>query len=112
MPFVGLSECCQFKIYKTENGESMRYIYPIIQCECGGKYKDVESLKQKHLCTKKHQNFINGVKKKTPSQIKKEWRSASGQNEKFNCECGGKYTQEHFKNHTKTKRHQNYISNL
>lgn len=112
MPFVGLSECGKFKIYKTENGTSWRYIHTTIKCECGGQYKDIESLKQKHFATKKHQNFINPFEKKTRNQIKKEWRTASGQNEKFNCECGGKYTKEHFKEHTKTKRHQNYISNL
>jgi len=32
-------------------------------------------------------------------------------NKKHNCECGGKYTKKHKKNHMKTKKHINYIKN-
>ncbi len=32
--------------------------------------------------------------------------------EKFNCECGGKYTNKRKKAHFRTKKHQNYISSL
>lgn len=32
--------------------------------------------------------------------------------EKFNCECGGKYTYTHKSRHIKTKRHQNFIKNM
>ena len=31
-------------------------------------------------------------------------------NEKFICECGGKYTHKHISKHIKTKKHQNYIN--
>jgi hypothetical protein len=30
----------------------------------------------------------------------------------FNCDCGGKYTQNHKAGHLKTKLHQNYINNI
>jgi hypothetical protein len=32
-------------------------------------------------------------------------------NEKFKCECGGKYTHSHHKSHNQSKRHQLFISN-
>ena len=33
-------------------------------------------------------------------------------NEKFDCECGGKYTNSYKSTHIKTAKHQNYINNL
>lgn len=32
--------------------------------------------------------------------------------EKFNCECGGKYTKEHTTKHEKTQRHKNYFKSF
>ena len=33
-------------------------------------------------------------------------------NEKFNCECGGKFTKQHKATHLKTKKHQSFASGL
>ena len=30
------------------------YKHPIIQCQCGGKYLDIPSVKSRHIKTKKH----------------------------------------------------------
>tara|TARA_R110002049_G_scaffold38976_1_gene120310 strand:- start:2 stop:505 length:504 start_codon:yes stop_codon:yes gene_type:complete len=45
-------------------------------------------------------------------EYKKEWYQNNKEkyNQKFNCECGGKYTDSNKSRHFKTKNHKNYIS--
>ena len=45
-------------------------------------------------------------------EYNKEWYQNNKEKlqQKFNCECGGKYTKEHKTSHFKTNKHKNYIS--
>jgi len=49
---------------------------------------------------------IKDYREKNRDKIRKH------QDEKFNCECGNKYTKYHKTRHEKTKKNQNYINNL
>lgn len=50
-----------WEIYKSYHYEEIRrkQLEYRTKCECGGSYDDVPSKKNKHLKTKKHQDFVN-----------------------------------------------------
>ena len=56
--------------------------------------------------------------KKTITEYKKEWYKDNKEtilekkNQKFNCDCGGKYTYINKAKHLKSKKHQTYLQNL
>tara|TARA_B100001093_G_scaffold467289_1_gene486372 strand:+ start:480 stop:1025 length:546 start_codon:yes stop_codon:yes gene_type:complete len=49
--------------------------------------------------------YAKNYKEQNRDKIRKD------KNEKFNCECGGKYTKCHKVRHFKSKKHQNYLNN-
>ena len=74
---------------------------------------DYEKHKKKRL--KYAEEYRNNNLKKV-SECKKKWYQKNKENilnkikEKFDCECGGKYTRAHKVRHLKTKKHQNYLN--
>jgi hypothetical protein len=78
--------------------------------------KNKEYIRQQNQKNKKHKSEYNKEwrekNKKHKSEYSKEWREKNKEymNEKFDCECGGKYTRQHHANHQKTKKHQAYIT--
>jgi len=90
--------------------------------------KDVKCESRKELeriegeCVKEYHNRI--LNKTIPGRTHKEWRDVNKDKikqyreanieklyEKFNCNCGGRYTFHDKIKHAKTKKHQLYISN-
>jgi hypothetical protein len=59
-----------------------------------------------------YQNNKESMNKKSRDYHEKNKESMNKkQKEKFNCECGGKFTRIHKATHLKTNRHQNYLTN-
>lgn len=71
-------------------------------------YKKTEKYKQ----LRKEYLQKDGVKQKLVERTKKYYEENKDKlTEKFNCDCGGKYTKAQFTTHTKTKIHQNFLNN-
>ena len=66
---------------------------------------------KEHIATQK-KDYYNKNKESILNQ-KKEYRKQNQDKlkEKFNCDCGGKYTLEHKQHHNKTKKHKTHILN-
>jgi len=101
-------------------------------CECGGKYTRCH--KARHERSKKHINYLNRknyyqnnkdkildyyqknkdklIEQNKNYREKNRDKILEYNNEKFNCECGGKYTRCHKARHERSKKHINYINNL
>ena len=67
-------------------------------CEYGKQYREVNKDKLNE-------------KQKQYREVNKDKINES-QNEKFGCDCGGKFTRSHKLQHLKTKKHQDYINSL
>jgi len=86
--------------------------------------KHIELYKEKIRKQKKEQeyNIYKELTKEEKEIVKKEKKlirdriyrevNKEKRKEKFNCECGGKYTYTHKIEHMKTKKHLKYIENL
>ena len=112
--------CQSFNILKNDNFEIIlikevdcdtkdqmhSHIYQEVEkhnCINKEKIKDKEKFikDNKHIITKWNKEYYE----KNKESINKK------QNEKFNCECGGKYTKRNKTTHYKSKLHNNYINN-
>ena len=71
---------------KNKSGSEFSHIYKIDQ-------KEFAKLKYKQYYNENHEQVL------------------AKKNEKFSCECGGKYTSSHKALHMKTIKHQNFINN-
>jgi predicted GIY-YIG superfamily endonuclease len=58
----------------------------------------------KEKINEKHKDYFKEYKKKWKEDNKEKL------NQKFDCECGGKYTNCHKSRHLKSKKHQNFIN--
>ena len=69
---------------------------------------------QRKLQIKKYRDLNKNILNEKAKIKSKEYyeNNKDQKNQKFDCECGGKYTYQHKSTHIKTKQHQNYINNL
>ena len=88
------------------------------KCECGGRYS--RKNKTTHDKTDRHNNFLSANGReviKEPKVIKsrKEYmreydqQRKSYKNEKFKCECGGRYSRKNKSGHEKSKKHRAFM---
>ena len=97
--------------YPCETKEQllMRERYYIDNFDCCNKMRPIITKKEdKKRDRLRYENNKEKIleQQKTYRENNKEKR-----NEKFECECGGKFTYTHKSIHLKTKRHQNYLLN-
>lgn len=81
-------------------GEVIRETYCVNKYVAGRSYQEYRE---------ENKQEINNKKKAYYRENKQEINNK--QKQKFNCECGGRYTLSHKSNHFKTKIHRNFIEN-
>ena len=115
--------CCN---NENDNNYNL-YVYQFIRQNGGFDNWDVvivENVKceNKQELHKKERFYIEELgaelNKQVPSRSLKEWYKDNKEtilekkNQKFNCDCGGKYTYINKAKHLKSKKHQTYLQNL
>jgi hypothetical protein len=135
LQFSNLLNCCRAKRsqkqYKIDNKDKIKQ-YNIDNADKIKQYKqqyridNADKIKQQQ-----HQYYIDNkdkikqynqhYRKNNADKIKQQKQQyrkdnqdklKQHQKQKFNCDCGGKYTKQNKLQHLKTKLHQNYINNI
>ena len=85
------------------------------ECECPKYNKYYKDNKDK-IIQRSLENYNNNkddkLKKMKEYQEKHKDEIKAKANEKVSCECGGRYTKRNKSTHMKSKKHQEYVSNL
>ena len=111
-------DCCSRELFDAGNVS----IELIEQYPCNNKYElwareriyiefMLNNFTHRVICNK---SIPNRTYKEYYQASKEYWaeRRRERENEKFNCDCGGRYTRGHKAQHLRSKKHQNYINSL
>tara|TARA_R110000787_G_scaffold118265_1_gene229097 strand:+ start:86 stop:709 length:624 start_codon:yes stop_codon:yes gene_type:complete len=100
------------KKYRENNIENLKEYREINSEKIREQRKEYKQINSENIKENDKQYYENNSEKIKEQQ--KEYRENNSEklNEKFNCDCGGKYTFTHKSSHFKTKKHIHYINNL
>jgi len=105
--YIILEECVDIEKLKRLEQSYMDVLKPTLNC-CNANGLNMENFKDYQKKYKKEYRENNKVKNK---EYKKEYyeKNKVKINQKFNCECGGRFTICNKSQHLKTKKHQKYL---
>jgi hypothetical protein len=107
-----ITELCE--LFCNNNEELRQHEQDIINCF--GHNKIIVNKHRAYRSPEQRQEYIKQYRQDNAEKIKemdKRYRlkNAEKLKEKYNCECGGKYTSKHRARHFKSPKHQKYINN-
>lgn len=109
---INAAVCVNMQAAHRTPEEARAYANEAFTCACGGRF--TRAVRSIHIGTMSHQQYLAGGA--INPQVQKRWayteemRLTDPKNEKFDCECGGKYTRQAHSIHRRTAKHQRYIT--